>query len=134
MVIPTNTRMSVFTMRHIDNWDSKSQRNFSQSEYHGCAKPSVTRQTWSKTYSNRDKRFIKSHPWLPDSYMIQVPVELAQVDVLVPNIRDNLLTPTHDATGAQVKEETPNFHRQRGRCHYSTIILTLVTCLSALIN
>ena len=35
VVIPTNTRLSVFTMRHIDNWDSKSQRNFSQSEYHG---------------------------------------------------------------------------------------------------
>ena len=35
--------------------------------------------------------------------MIQVPVELAQVDVLVPNISDNLLRPTHDATGAQVK-------------------------------
>ena len=46
-----------------------------------------------------------SIPKLPDSYMIQPPVELAQTDVFAPRFGLNEVRPLVDLRGAKVKEE-----------------------------
>ena len=46
-----------------------------------------------------------SIPKLPDSYVIQPPVELAQTDVFAPRFGLNEVTPLVDLRGAKVKDE-----------------------------
>ena len=37
VVLPTNSRLNVFTTHDVDNLDSKAQGNFSIDEFHGYA-------------------------------------------------------------------------------------------------
>ena len=85
IVVPSNSRFNVFTTHDADNIDSTAQGNFSMSEFHGYAlsvtshcsheNPGVKRSPFNLNPSDT------SIPKLPDSYVIQPSVELAQTDV-----------------------------------------------------
>ena len=85
IVVPSNSRFNVFTTHDVDNIDSTAQGNFSMSEFHGYAlsvtshcsheNPGVKRSPINLNPSET------SIPKLPDSYVIQPSVELAQTDV-----------------------------------------------------
>ena len=85
IVAPSNSLFNVFTTHDADNIDSTAQGNFSMSEFHGYAlsvtshcsheNPGVKRSPINLNPSDT------SIPKLPDSYVIQPSVELAQTDV-----------------------------------------------------
>ena len=85
IVVPSNSRFNVFTTHDVDNIDSTAEGNFSMSEFHGYSL-SVT------SHCSRENPGVKrspiilnpsdtSIPDLPDFYVIQPSVELAQTDV-----------------------------------------------------
>lgn len=109
VVVPTNSRLKVFTTHDVDNIDSKAQGNFSQDEFHGYAL-SVTNHLSSENHG--EKRVpIKidssdtSTPKLPDTYMIHTPVELSDNDIYAPRLDDSEVRPTIDVRGARIKDE-----------------------------
>lgn len=78
VVLPTNSRLNVFTTHNVDNIDSKAKGNFSLDEFHGYAL-SVTNHLSHKNPGVKRTPIKldpsdKSTPKLPDSYMIQPPV------------------------------------------------------------
>ena len=85
IVFPSNSRFNVFTTHDADNIDNTAQGNFSMSEFHGntlsvtnhCSheNPGVKRSPINLNPSDTPI------PNLPDSYVIQPSVELAQTDV-----------------------------------------------------
>ena len=92
IVVPSNSRFNVFTTHDVDNIDSTAQGNFSMSEFHGytlsvtshCSheNPGVKRSPINLNPS--DTSILK----LPDSYVIQPSVELAQTDVFVTKLNE----------------------------------------------
>ena len=80
VVVPTNSRMSVFTTHDVDNLDRSAKGNFSMDEFHAYAL-SVTNHL---SYDNLGQKHVpikldptdKSTLKLPDSCMIQPSVEL----------------------------------------------------------
>ena len=81
IVVPSN----VFTTHDADNIDSTAEGNFSMSEFHGYAL-SVTNHCSHENPGVKRSPIIlnpsdTSIPKLPDSYVIQPSVELAQTDV-----------------------------------------------------
>ena len=109
VVLPSNSRLKVFTTHDVDNIDSKAQGNFSLDEFHGY----VLSVTNHLSHENRGAKRapIKldtadtSTPKLPDSYVIQPPVELNQTDVCAPRRGDNEVRPPRDDRGAKIKDE-----------------------------
>ena len=84
-VFPSNSRSNVFTTHDADNIDSTAEGNFSMSEFHGYAL-SVTNHCSHENPGVKRSPIIlnpsdTSIPKLPDSYVIQPTVELAQTDV-----------------------------------------------------
>ena len=109
VVVPTNSRFKVFTTHDVDNIDSKAQGNFSMDEFHGYVL-SVT------NHLSHDNHGVKrtpikldpldtSSPKLPDSYVIQTPVELPGTDVFAPKIENCQLRPSFNVDEAKVKDE-----------------------------
>ncbi len=106
VVLPTNSRLNIFTTHDVDNIDSKAQGNFSLDEFHGYTlsvtnhllheNPGVKRSPIKLHPSN------SSTPKLPDSYVIQPPVELTQTNVFAPRISNNKVRPPVDVQGAKV--------------------------------
>ena len=92
IVVPSNSRSNVFTTHGVDNIDSTAQGNFSMSEF--------ARYTLSVTsHCSHENPGVKrssiihnpsdtSIPKLPDSYVIQPSVELAQTDVFSPKVNE----------------------------------------------
>ena len=80
VVVPTNSRMSVFTTHDVDNLDGSAKGNYSMNEFHGYAL-SVTNHL---SHDNLGQKHVpikldptdKSTLKLPDSCMIQPSVEL----------------------------------------------------------
>ena len=80
VVVPTNSRMSVFTTHEVDNLDGSAKGNYSMYEFHGYAL-SVTNRL---SHDNLGQKHVpikldrtdKSTLKLPDSCMIQPSVEL----------------------------------------------------------
>ena len=109
VVVPTNSRFKVFTTHDVDNIDSKAQGNFSLDEFHGYAL-SVTNHLSNENHgvkrvSIKIDNSDKSTPKLPDSYLIQHPVELTTTEVFAPRLGDNEVIPTLNFHGAKVKDE-----------------------------
>ena len=109
IVVPSNSRFNVFTTHDVDNLDSKAQGNFSMSEFHGYAL-SVTNHCSQENPGVKRSPIIINHSdtsilKLPDSYVIQPPVELAQTDVFPPRFGLNEVRPLVDLRGAKVKDE-----------------------------
>ena len=85
IVVPSNSRFNVFTTHDVDNIDSTAEGNFSMSEFHGYTL-SVTNHCSHENPGVKRSPIIlnpsdTSIPDLPDSYVIQPSVELAQTDV-----------------------------------------------------
>ena len=85
IVVPSNSRFNIFTTHDVDNIDSTAEGNFSMSELHGYAL-SVTNHCSHENPGVKRSPIIlnpsdTSTPKLPDSYVIQTSVELAQTDV-----------------------------------------------------
>ena len=85
IVVPSNSRFNIFTTHDVDNIDSTAEGNFSMSEFHGYAL-SVTNHCSHENPGVKRSPIIlnpsdTSIPKLPDSYVIQPSVELAQTDV-----------------------------------------------------
>ena len=80
VVVPTNSRMSVFTTHDVDNLDGSVKGNYSMDEFHGYA----LRVTNHFSHDNLEQKHVpikldptdKSTLKLPDSCMIQPSVEL----------------------------------------------------------
>ena len=80
VVVPTNSRMNVFTTHAVDNLDGSAEGNYSMNEFHGYAL-SVTKHL---SHDNLGQKCApikldptgKSTPKRPDSCMIQPSVEL----------------------------------------------------------
>ena len=85
MVVPSNIRFNVFTTHDVDNIDSTAQGNFSMSEFHGYALSVTNHFSYENPGLKRSPINLNpsdtSIPKLPDSYVIQPSVELAQTDV-----------------------------------------------------
>ena len=106
----------------MDNVDSKAEDNFSLNELHGYVL-SVT------NHLSHDKRGMKwapikpepsdtSNPKLPDSYVMQPPVELAETDVFAPRLDDSKVRPLLDVQGAKVKDEAWMARHQGGEARH----------------
>ena len=109
-VLPTNSRLSVFTTQDVDNLDSKAQGNFSLDEFHGYAL-SVTNHLSHDNHGIKRTPIkldpsISSTPKLPDSYVIQDPVELIHTDVFVPRGCNSKVRPAPNVQIAKVKAES----------------------------
>ena len=85
IVVPSNSRFNVFTTHDADNIDSTAQGNFSMSEFHGYARSVTSHCSHENPGVKRSPINLNpsdtSIPKLPDSYVIQPSVELAQTDV-----------------------------------------------------
>ena len=101
----------------MDNIDSKAKGNFSLDEFHGYAL-SVTNHLSHKNPGVKRTPIKldpsdKSTPNLPDSYMIQPPVELAQSNVFAPRHGENEVRRHHDVQCAKIKDEAWIAHATR---------------------
>ena len=85
IVVPSNSRFNVFTTHDVDNIDSRAQGNFSMNEFHGYALSVTNHCSHENPGMKRSPINLNpsdtSIPKLPDSYVIQPSVELAQTDV-----------------------------------------------------
>ena len=92
MVVPSNIRFNVFTTHDVDNIDSTAQGNFSMSEFHGYALSVTNHCSYENPGLKRSPINLNpsdtSIPKLPDSYVIQPSVELAQTDVFATKFND----------------------------------------------
>jgi hypothetical protein len=118
VVLPTNSRLNVFTTHNVDNIDSKAKGNFSLDEFHGYALSVTNHLSHKNPGVKRNPLKLdpsdKSTPKLPDSYMIQPPVELAQsINVFAPRHGENEVRPHHDVQDAKVKDEAWIAHATR---------------------
>ena len=108
VVVPTNSSRNVFTTHDVDNIDSKAQGNFSQDEFHGHALTVTNHLSHENMGLKRLPIKIDSSdnstPKLPDSYVIQTPVEFVQADIFAPRVNDSI-RPSHNVVGAKVKDE-----------------------------
>ena len=106
MVVPTNSRLKVFTTHDVENIDSKAQGNFSLDEFRGYAL-SVT------SHLSHENPEVKRAPIKPDYYMIQPPVELTHTDVFAPRLGDSEVRPPIDVGDAKLKDEAWMIHVTR---------------------
>ena len=85
MPLSTHARLSIFITHNIDNLDSKFQKNFSKSEFHGCALGVTNHLSLDnlgvKCSPIEIKSSDKSHPRLPDSYVIHVTVVIKMLSL-----------------------------------------------------
>uniref|UniRef100_UPI00358EAE2A uncharacterized protein n=1 Tax=Myxine glutinosa TaxID=7769 RepID=UPI00358EAE2A len=76
VVVPTNSRLNVFTTHDVDDIDSKAQGNFSHDEFHGYALSVTNHLSYENTGVKRAPikldPFDTSTPKLPDSDVIQL--------------------------------------------------------------
>ena len=87
-MVPTNSRLKVFTTHVVDNIDSRAQGNFTQDEFYGYAL-SVTNHLSHENPGIKRAPIKLDHldqstPKLPDYYVIQPPVDFTDKDVFVP--------------------------------------------------
>ena len=109
VVVPTNSRLNVFTTHDVDNIDSKAKGNFSLDEFHGYALSVTNHLSHENLGVKRPPIKLDpsntSTPKLPESYVIQPPVELAESDVYAPRLSDGKVRPSLDVRAAKVKDE-----------------------------
>ena len=92
IVVPSNSRFNVFTTHDVENIDSTAQGNFSMSEFHLYALSVTNHCSHENPRVKRSPIILNpsdsSIPKLPDSYVIQPSVELAQTDVFAPRFNE----------------------------------------------
>ena len=75
MPLSAHARLSIFITHNIGNLDSTFQKNFSKSEFHGRVTNRLSLDNLGvKCPPIEIKSSDKSHPRLPDSYVIHVTV------------------------------------------------------------
>lgn len=110
IVLPTNTRLSVFTTHDVDNLDSNKTGNLSRGDFHGTC-ITVTNHLSKENLGIRRPAITldpsdTSKPKLPDSYVIVPPIELNTRDIFVPRINEGQVWPNHSlVNGAKVKDD-----------------------------
>lgn len=117
MLLPTDSRLKVFTTHDVDNIDSKSQGSFSLDEFRGYAL-SVTNHVSSDNLGEQRAHITldpsyASTPKLPDTYLIQPSIRLSQSDVSVPKLVENEIRPDLDVRCAMQKDESWMAHVSR---------------------
>ena len=109
-MVPTNSRMNVFTTHAMDNLDGSATGNYSMDEFHGYAL-SVTNHLSHNLGQKRTPIKLdptdKSTPKLSDSYVIQSSVELNQNDIFAPRCATGKVRPQADihVHNAEIKDE-----------------------------
>lgn len=101
-VVPTNSRLNVFTTHDVDNiLDSMGHGNLSHDEFHGYALSMTNHFSCNNTWSVNLTHHLPSYRTL----LWSTPVELSQTVIFAPKPSISKVGPTLDVQGATAKDQ-----------------------------